>query len=79
MSPPPAIGARDSDRVSNFFDDGDEYEECLADAEAGAATDSDREFVEELQAKWEQFGMRAFLSQRQEGRLRQLAGWLDND
>jgi len=62
-----------NDKVTNFFSDGQEYEDLLDEAEAGCLTDGDIAFVQDMATRWENYGMQAFLSERQLARLRRLA------
>lgn len=43
----------------------DEFEEILDDAEMNAANDWEEEFVSDMKQKFEQYGIRMFISERQ--------------
>lgn len=67
-------GAKPTDQVANFFSDGQEFEDLLDEAAEGVDSDDDQEFCDAISERWENYGMRAFLSQRQLDRLNKLAG-----
>lgn len=50
-----------------------EFETLLDDARMNAATDWDEQFVADLQAKFDQYGDRAFLSDNQRAQLERIA------
>lgn len=62
-------------RVEDFFDDGDDYEYILEQAEERARSVRELEFLQDLQTKWKAYGMRAFLSENQYKWLKKLGGY----
>lgn len=67
-------GAKSFDKVANFYGDGEAYEAILRAADEGCETDADTHFVEQMIQRWDEYGMRAFLSEPQNQWLRRLAG-----
>ena len=56
--------------VSDFYDTEEEFEDALHSAECNAVSEREMSFIDSLHEKFEQYGMRMFLSQKQ-------ADWLD--
>lgn len=53
-----------SGKVQDHYTHG-EFEEILDDAEMNAANDWEEEFVSDMKQKFEQYGIRMFISERQ--------------
>jgi hypothetical protein len=53
--------------------EGDEFERLLDDAQRGAVTERDMDFVADMIEKFEQYGEKMFLSERQAAYLESLA------
>lgn len=70
---PPRQPARASENAADIFDSLDEFENLLDDAEAGATTQKEMDFVADMRAKADTYGLRAFLSEAQLAWLRALA------
>lgn len=51
-----------------------EFEDILESARMNAGTDWDEEFVKDMKARYDQWGMRAFLSDAQQEQLERIAG-----
>lgn len=60
------------DQVQDHYDDG-EFEELLTDAEQNAANDWEETFVEDMKARYQQYGKRMFVSQAQIAHLERIA------
>ena len=54
-----------SKRFSDFFDSVDKVEEYMEAADRAATSEQEREFIDTLYEKFEEYGMDAFLSQAQ--------------
>lgn len=61
-----------SQKVLDLYSESD-FEELLDDAESNAANDWETQFVDDLKAKYEQFGRRMFLSIAQQEALERIA------
>lgn len=61
-----------SQKVQDLYSESD-FEELLDDAESNAANDWETQFVNDLKAKYEQFGRRMFLSIAQQEALERIA------
>lgn len=61
-----------SQKVQDLYSESD-FEELLDDAESNAANDWETQFVDDLKAKYEQFGRRMFLSIAQQEALERIA------
>lgn len=59
--------------VSDLYPKPGEFERLLNDAEAGAKTDWDEEFVSDMKARFERFGTQLFISARQDEQLERIA------
>lgn len=62
----------DRKRVEHHFEDGQAYEDLLDEADANASAASEK-FIEDMRAAWEQYGMKAYLSDGQLMYLNRLA------
>ena len=62
-----------SDRIEDLYS-GKQFEQLLKDAEAGAETEREEDFVDDMKQRFEEYGMRMFLSDAQEEWLKDLAG-----
>lgn len=60
--------------VEDLFDDPDTFEVLLDDAEHGAQKDNEINFVADMRAKFERYGVVMFLSERQLAWLNSIAG-----
>lgn len=65
------------ERIEDFFADGDDYEDAMAEALSGTEYGRDVDFVVDLRKRWESYGMKGFLSESQFARLARLAGMDD--
>ena len=61
-----------SQKVQDLYSEG-EFEELLDEAEANAANDWETQFVDDLQAKFDQYGRRMYLSPAQQEALERIA------
>lgn len=61
-----------SQKVQDLYSESD-FEELLDDAESNAANDWETQFVDDLKAKYEQFGRRMYLSPAQREALERIA------
>lgn len=59
--------------VGSWFDDGDDFEAILDEAEDKAVTTWEMQFVDEVRRRWEQYGMRSFMSEAQYESLKRIA------
>jgi hypothetical protein len=59
-------------KVQDLYSESD-FEELLDDAESNAANDWETQFVDDLKAKYEQFGRRMYLSPAQQEALERIA------
>ena len=59
-------------KVQDLYSESD-FEELLDDAEGNAANEWETQFVDDLKAKYEQFGRRMFLSSTQQETLERIA------
>lgn len=66
-------GGSRSDQVRDHFEDADAFESLLSEAEYMAETEKEREFVSDLEAKFDEYGMKMFLSDRQLSWLQAIA------
>lgn len=62
------------ERVTNHFDDADQFETILEEAETKAHRDADVKFVDELTIKFAKYGENMFLSEAQADWLKRIAG-----
>ena len=60
-------------KVSELYPKPGEFERLLRDAQIGARTDWDEEFVSDMKARFERFGDDLFLSARQDEQLERIA------
>jgi hypothetical protein len=60
--------------VADLFDDIDEFETLLSDAEAGADSDWETDFVDDVRNRYDEHGERMYLSERQLEILERIAG-----
>lgn len=63
-----------SQTITDLFDDASEFDELLADAENNATSDWDMNFVDDLRNRYDKYGERMYLSERQLEILRRIAG-----
>ena len=63
-----------SQTITDLVDDASEFNDLLEDAEAGADGDWETEFVDDLRNRYDEYGERMFLSDRQLEILRRIAG-----
>lgn len=63
-----------STTILDHFDDAEEFETVLEDAEANASTDREIEFVDSIRNKYDEYGERMFLSAAQYSWLERLSG-----
>lgn len=61
-----------SQKAQELYSESD-FEELLDDAESNAANDWETQFVDDLKAKYEQFGRRMYLSPAQQEALERIA------
>ena len=61
-----------SDRIEDLCSR-KQFEQLLKDAEAGAETEREEDFVADMQQRFEEYGMRMYLSDAQEEWLKDLA------
>jgi hypothetical protein len=73
MIPPPKT-IKSGQTVADLFDDIDEFETLLSDAEAGADSDWETDFVDDLRNRYDEHGERMYLSERQLEILERIAG-----
>lgn len=64
-----------TDSVLSHFDDETEFEECLNRADSATCGRKEMEFIDDLKEKWEEYGVRMFLSYKQADWLKKIAGW----
>jgi len=62
-----------STRLSDFCDDGDEFQDLLDSAEDGAVSGRDHEFIDDILERWESYGLRMYISESQFAYLKRLA------
>ena len=60
--------------VEAFYDDGQEFEDVLVSAEQAADNSFQVKFVTDIRKKWDEWGMRAHLTEQQNITLREIAG-----
>lgn len=60
-------------RVCHLFDDTDDFEQLLEDAERQASTKRDQDFVSDMRDKYECWGIEMFLSESQRSWLERIA------
>jgi hypothetical protein len=60
-------------RVSDFFDNADDFMEHLDLADSNADTETQMQFVSDLREKFEQYGTQMFFSDKQNNWLKSLA------
>lgn len=58
--------------ILDWYDDGEDFESILKRAEQAAVTERDMEFIEDIQARWKEYGCRMFLSEAQDRWLTRL-------
>ena len=63
-----------SQTIADLFDDASEFDELLADAENNATSDWDMNFVDDLRNRYDKYGERMYLSERQLEILERIAG-----
>lgn len=63
-----------SQTITDLFDDASEFDELLADAENNATSDWDMNFVDDLRNRYDKYGERMYLSERQLEILERIAG-----
>ena len=63
-----------STTILDHFDDIDEFESALEQAETNASTEREMEFVDSIRNKYEEYGERMFLSDAQYSWLTRLSG-----
>jgi len=63
-----------SQTITDLFDDASEFDELLADAENNATSDWDMNFVDDLRNRYDKYGKRMYLSERQLEILERIAG-----
>lgn len=61
-----------SDTIATFFDQ-EEFEEILSDALCNAATDKEEDFVRDVQKRYNEYKMNAYLSVKQKDWLLKIA------
>ena len=61
-----------SEKVQDNYDH-DEFQELIDDAESNAANDWEEEFVSGLASKFEEYGIRMFISEKQREILERIA------
>jgi hypothetical protein len=66
-----------SDLMLEHFEDEGEFERCLNLADAATCLQRESDFVDDLRAKYEEYGTRMFLSVKQADWLKRIAGWED--
>ena len=60
-------------RVSDFFDDSDEFESILDDAERKASKEFEINFTSDIRSKFDEYGEDMFLSEKQCDTLQRIA------
>lgn len=60
-------------KIEDHFDNGEEFEDVLDEAEAEARPGREEEFVEQMRSAWDAYGLRAFMSEAQAQWLRRIA------
>ena len=63
-----------SQTITDLFDDASEFDELLADAGNNATSDWDMNFVDDLRNRYDKYGERMYLSERQLEILERIAG-----
>lgn len=63
-----------SQTITYLFDDASEFDELLADAGNNATSDWDMNFVDDLRNRYDKYGERMYLSERQLEILERIAG-----
>ena len=61
-----------SEKVQDLYDE-EEFQSLLDDAEANASNDFEINFVFDMQDRWEQYGKRMYLSDKQREILERIA------
>lgn len=61
-----------SEKVQDLYDE-EEFQSLLDDAEANASNDFEINFVSDMQDRWEQYGKRMYLSDKQREILERIA------
>lgn len=64
---------KQSTKVSEKFETQDEFERVLGLAESNASTEFEMEFIASMRINYDKFGMRMFLSEKQEQVLDRIA------
>ena len=60
-------------KIKDQYDSEKEYQEVLDDAERNAETEWEVQFIEDMKAKFERFGMEAYLTNNMKDHLERLA------
>ena len=63
------------ERAEDLYDSMSEFEELLEDAGMQASDDNSEKFVKEVKANYDKWGLRMFLSDKQNNWLKRIAGW----
>ncbi len=59
--------------IADHFDNGEEFEDVLDEAEAEAKPGREEEFVQQIRVAWREYGLRAFMSEAQANWLRRIS------
>lgn len=59
--------------IEAHFDNGDEFEDVLDEAESEARSGREEEFVAQMRQAWTKYGLRAFMSEAQASWLRRIS------
>lgn len=63
-----------SERVAELFEDTDDFERLLSDAESQAKSEFHQEFVADIRKKYDTWGIEMFLSEKQRSLLEKIVG-----
>jgi len=61
-------------KIEDLYPDGEEFEAILLDAEENSWSNFHQEFTAKIRRSWDNYGLRAFLSDFQNRTLREIAG-----
>ncbi len=60
-------------KISDHFDNGDEFEDVLEAAEDEAKLGREEEFVAQMRVAWKDYGLKAFMSEAQANWLKRIS------
>lgn len=60
-------------KISDFYEDGEAFDEVLGEASSIASSNWETEFVAGIKKSWENYGVHAYLTSFQNNNLRRIA------